>query len=220
MKSMTAYIQNGTFTKKLAILMSDEIRANAQDVNNYSDMDWSPDDKKKIQSILMEEIKLIENTADLYEKNDSVKGEDAMQAVYSSGGQQKKATDAIVLRGMGTLTLVEAKYLIKYASKGPLGGYGSFRIRISQKFDTMIDTLTTDGEIVEPLRVIVVTEEQLPYSINYVRSLVDCDYSAKTFSSDGKKHLYVLCSSSSLRIMVDNPPIGIPNAQKYLFFKI
>jgi len=216
---MTAYIKNGTFTKSLAVLMAEEIATNATDVCNYGDMDWSPEDKRKIHPILIAETAIIEDTATLSKKTDSVKGEEAMQAVYATS-EQKKATDAIVLKDVGTLSLIEAKYLIKFASKGPFGGLGSFKARISQKFDTMAELMAKDGETLEPLRIIVVSEEQLPYSINHVRALVEGAEPSETFSNDGKKHQYVLCSSSSLRIMVDDPPIGIHNAQKYLFFKI
>ncbi len=218
MKAMTEHISRPDVATSLSLLMSEEISANERDVQKYVH-DWLPGDIEKIKPILASEKEYILNSDDLSKKNDSVKGESAMLGVYSAAGENK-ATDAITLKETGALLLVEAKYLIKLGCKGPFGGMGSFKERVAEKFNAMEKQMIPDGETIEPLRVLVVTEEQLPFSIEHIRMLAAGDYPSDAFSSDGKRHEYVLCSSSSLRMMVDNPPVGKPNAAKYFFFSI
>jgi len=218
MRAMTAYIARPGVATTLASLMADEIKDNAENVVNYTE-NWTPEDIGKVQPLLAQERNVVSMTDSLSAQVDSAKGESAMVAAYAANGQ-KKATDIVTQKGCGELALTELKYLVKFASKGPFGGRGSFRERISDKFYEMSRLMESDGESVDPLRIIVVTEEQFPYSVNHVRALVDGGYASGSFSCDGRKHPYVLCTSSSVREMIDKPPVETRDIGKYLFFEI
>ena len=216
---MTEFINCPGNARTLSSLLSDEIVTNEREVSNYVN-DWQPDDIKRIKQILEKENEAITNAADLSKQSDSVKGEEAMRQVYPDTGS-KKATDVITLKSQtGTLSLIEVKYLMKFACKGPFGGCGSFKERISGKFLDMECQMIPDEESIDPLRVLVVSEEQFPFSVNHIRSLMAEDYPPGTFSDDGKTHTYVLCSSCNLRTVLDNPCRVNTDVNNYLFFTI
>ena len=191
--------------QSLKDLMAFEIADNQEQVKHYTD--WSDEDKKRIAPILDSELHELEHCLTLTHTIDSLKGETAMRKVYPSV-QQEKATDAITRLPNGTLVLTEAKYLLRYGGMGPFGGISSFRKRISSKFLEMDKTMLADGEVIAPLRVIVVTQEQLPFSISHIEALVSAEHPRGVYSEDGKVYDYVICSSKSLRAIVDHP---IPN---------
>ncbi len=185
MKAMTTHIRRPGVAKTLSALLSDEINANASDVSNYVH-DWLPGDINKIQQILAMELKYVSNTIDLGKRLDSVKGEEAMRLVYPNAGLNK-ATDVITLKSaIGILSLIEAKFLVKFACKGPFGGCGSFKERISGKFLAMERQMVPDNENIDSLRVLVVSEEQFPFSVNHIRALMNDNYPSGSFSDDGK----------------------------------
>ena len=216
---MTRFIQSPGIGRTLSALLTEEIAANGKDVSNYVN-DWQPNDIKTIRQKLEKENGNIANAVDLGEQSDSVKGEDAMRSVYPAAGSNK-ATDVITLKNTsGMLSLIEVKYLIKFACKGPFGGCGSFKQRISGKFLAMENQMIPDEEEIDPLRVLVVSEEQFPFSVNHIRALMAEDYPPGTFSDDGKTHAYVLCSSVGLRRVLDNPSAINTNDNDYLFFVI
>lgn len=212
---MSAYIATSGVATTLSLLLQSEIDANATSVLNYTH-DWTPVDMRNVQPLLAAEKNAIQSAVSLGAKNDSVKGESAMQIAYATRLQQK-AVDVITQKGSGSLALIELKYLIKFASMGPFGGRGSFKTRIADKFCSVSNMMEPDGESLDPLRILVVTEEQYPYSVNHVRALLDGEYPVGTFSSDGKSHDYVLCTSVKLRTLLDNPPSKDPSINQYLF---
>lgn len=204
MKLMTAHFSTSPNVKTLGELMTAEILVNKTSLSNNSD--WADFDKKIISIILGDEISSIENTENLANPVDSLKGERTMAEVYPSV-TQKKAADAITRLPTGVLTLTEAKYLIRYGGKGPFGGRSSFKKRISDKFLEMERTMLPDGENLSQLRVLVVSERQLPISINHVKTLVSSNDSPGSYSTDGKTYKYVLCSSKCLRMIMNSPKI-------------
>ena len=219
MKSMTTYIRRPGIAKSLLTLLSEEINANARDVCNYT-KDWQPNDIETIRQKLATENESIANAGDLDKWLDSVKGEEAMRVVYPCAGSIK-ATDVITLKSVsGTLSLIEAKYLIKFACTGPFGGCGSFKKRVSGKFLEMENQMIPDNEDIDSLRVLVVSEEQYPFSVNHIRALMSENNPPGTFSDDGKTHTYVLCSSCNLRKLLDNPLIAKTYSNSFLFFSI
>ena len=219
MKAMTRHILSPGVARSLSSLLSDEISANARDVRNYV-KDWKPYDIDAIQQILSKEQGKVNQLADLRERLDSVKGEEAMRVVYPTAVLHKAADVITIKANTSSLSLIELKYLIKFASKGPFGGCGSFRERISGKFREMERQMIPDGENINPLRVLVVTEEQFPFSVNHIRALMSEDYPPGTFSDDGQAHHYVLCSSSTLPSMLDNPLAFRADVNRCLFFTI
>ena len=219
MKAMTMFIQRPGNARTLSSLLSDEIAANEREVSNYTN-DWYQDDINTIKQILEKENRNITNAVNLGDRSDSVKGEEAMRLVYPAAGSNK-ATDVITIKSTNnTLSLIEAKYLIKFSCKGPSGGCGSFKQRISGKFLAMENQMIPDKENIDPLRVLVVSEEQFPFSVNHIRALMAEDYPPGTFSDDGKTHEYVLCSSCCLRMILDNPSVVKSDFDNYLFFTI
>lgn len=215
MKLMTVYFSSTPNIKTLSELMTAEILGNKVSLSNNSD--WSDSDKKIISIILDDEKSIIDKEPNLANLTDSLKGEQAMAVVYPAT-TQKKAADAITRLSTGALVLTEAKYLIRYGGKGPFGGRSSFKNRISGKFLEMERTMRPDDEKLSPLRVLVVSERQLPISINHVKSLVDSNDSPGSYSEDGNCYEYVLCSSKCLRMIVNNPNIPRVSTGEYYFF--
>ena len=198
MKAMSSYISAGSNAHMLSKVCVDEIEDHFQQLPSYGEQDWSQSEKQRVINVLQDEKERISLCADLSRVADSVKGETAMEAVYQHTG---KAADIITLQT--SLYLTELKYLIKVGGLGPFGGPGSFRKRIADKFLAMYGVLTHDGEVVNPLRIIVATEEQYPYSLAHVHGLLDSQYPSGSFSSDNKIYSYALCTSVFLRGVVD-----------------
>lgn len=215
MRAMTSYFASSGAVKSLSDLMADEIADNKASVPKYSQ--WSADDIKTADAILTQELGGVTSVSELSTAIDSVKGEDAVKAVYP-GAQQRKAVDAITATSSG-YALTEAKYLMKFGCKGPFRGPSAFNERISGKFLEMANCMRPDGETVIPLRIIVVSENQLPYSVMHIRALLDSEYQDGAFSADGQKHEYVICTSKNLRQMIDCPPRSA-RSDDYLFFTI
>lgn len=216
MKAMTNHIQSTGTAMALGVIMSNEIMCNKSEVS--INPDWSNEETEAVAQVMDAELAVLQTSVDLYGRNDSVKGENAMQTVYPK--YAGKATDAITLCDDGALALSEAKYLIKVGGRGPFGGPASFKNRVSGKFNDMKNSLAGDGESTSPLRIVVVTEEQLPLSIIHVRGLLNADYPHGSFSSDGSQHDYVLCSSRGLNAIIRNPAAARRKSQDYLFFRI
>lgn len=217
MKAMTAYITGSSNAMALGALLAVEIADNKVNVHQYRD--WAENDKEVICSILAEEESVLKSSQDLYSPIDSVKGEDAMKAVYSSNVQDK-ATDAITKMANGVLVLTEAKYLVRFGGRGPFRGRDTFKQRVSGKFNEMARKLLPDGENMSPLRIIVTTDRQFPISINYIRAMMSQNDPVGSYSDDGKAYEYVLCSSKSLRQIVYNPTIARTSTEDYFFFTL
>lgn len=203
---------------QLPQVLLDEMAANMAAVDGYSESDWPPCEKAKIKNVISAECAIVNDMLTRDKAADSVNGDLAMPSVYST--YSGKTTDVITKRCDFALVLSEAKYLIKVGGVGPFGGPASFRERVSDKFHAMLQEFAKDGEMVDPLRIIIETEEQLPYSIQLASNLVNGEYdSVNAFSKDGLKHRYVLCSSKDLRRMIENPPVGTVS-EDYFFFTL
>ena len=219
MKAMTSYFAVSSDVKSLGVVMTDEMADNKSDLQNYSNTDWPPSDKRMATKLINEETAIVSKLTCLQATVDTVKGETAVAVAYPSAIQQK-ATDAITKLPNGVLVLSEAKYLMKYAGKGPFRGPKAFKERISGKFNEMADTMLPDGESLAPLRVIVVTEKQLPYSIAHVQALSAAKNPPGSFSEDNQQYDYVLCSSKSLYRLIHNPPVLRVSTCDYHFFTL
>ena len=218
MKAMTSHIQASGVASEIGMLMQEEISANKLEAS--SNPQWSDPDRSAAFCTMDAESARISAMADLYLRKDSVKGEDAMVAAYH--GYAGKAVDVITLHIRGDLVLMEAKYLIRLGGRGPFGGPASFKSRVSGKFNDMAIVMGADGESIRQLRIIVVTEAQLPFSIAHIRGLLNASasYPPGSFSSDLNQYNYVLCSSSSLRAIVNGVAVNKRKSQDYLFFRI
>lgn len=216
MHAMTSYFAASGVVKSLATLMADEIADNKAAVPNYTQ--WSSGDIDTAQEILTAELTTVNSEQSLNGATDSVKGEDVVKVAYPSA-LQRKAVDAITRTNPNAFALTEAKYLMKFSCKGPFRGPAAFKERISGKFNEMTHCMVPDGETLNPLRIIVVAEEQLPYSVMHIRSLIDSEYQDGSFSEDGQKYEYVICTSKDLRQMIDRPPRDV-QSDDYLFFTL
>lgn len=196
-----------------------EVNANKNEVSNYGSDQWSDEDKSAEQVLLDAEIDSISAQSALFSVKDSVYGKTALQAVFSP--YTKKDTDVITIsRQMNILQLSEAKYVIKTGGLGPFGGRSSFRNRISSKFLDVEVILATQSVPTSSLRIIVVTEEHLPLAIEHVHALLDGDYEKGSFSSDNQVYQYVLCSSNSLRSIIDDPTFKDNYSDNCLYFRL
>lgn len=218
MKAMTAHIQSSGDALEIGTLMRDEIAANKREVT--ANPQWSESDRKAAFLAMDTESTRILSTASLYSHKDSVKGENAMAAAYR--GYMAKAVDVITLHGSGELVLMEAKYLIRLGGRGPFGGPSSFKSRVSDKFSDVAGVMRADGERIKQLRIIVVTDEQLPFSTAHIHGLLNASpsYPPGSFSSDGNQYDYVLCSSSNLRTIIDGAAVNKQKLQDCLFFTL
>ena len=216
MRSMSAHI--AAQAKSLPDILLKEMDANMSAVEAYPEKDWPRPEKERVKEVVGIERELVRNLMVKDETCDSVNGDLSMPTVYP--GYSAKTTDVITGRTDSVLVLSEIKYLIKVGGVGPFGGPSGFRSRIADKFCEMQAELQKDGESVDPLRIIVETEEQLPHSILCVNDLINGEYdNADAFSSDSQPHHYVLCSSRNLRQMIENPPIG-SISDDYFFFTL
>ena len=216
MKSMTTHINTIGVALELGRLLCDEIATNKREVS--ANPQWSPADRNTVFLAMDAESTRISLNKNLYSSKDSVKGETAMSAVYL--GYSGKAVDIITLHAGADLVLMEAKYLIRVGGCGPFGGPASFKSRVSGKFNDMIAKMCPDGEIIRQLRIVVVTDEQLPFSIAHIRGLLNAGYPPGSFSSDYNQYNYVLCSSSTLLTIVNGSPIDKLKSEDYLFFTL
>lgn len=214
MKRMSSYIAGTGNAIHLAALCTAEIDDHLEKLPAYGNQDWPDSEKQRIALILEKEASCIVSCTQLSATIDSVKGESAMQEVYA---YQKKASDIITLHNC--LVLIELKYLIKVGGVGPFGGPSSFKKRVSDKFLEMGVVLVEDAEQVHPLRIIVTSEEQYPYSLAHIHGLIDSEFPPGSFSSDNQQYEYVLCSSKSLRSVVDTS-VALPVGNDVFAFKL
>ena len=198
MNEMSKCFASGVCVSSLYVLCLREIEEHLRQLPLYSDSDWPKSEKEQVVFSLDKEKVCISEVICSSRRTDSLKGEDAMFRVYNYTG---KATDIITLKE--DLCLIELKYLIKQGGLGPFGGPSSFRKRISDKFLDMGNKLSSDGEKVNSLRIVVVTESQYPYSLGHIHGLLNSGYPAGTFSSDDKEYQYMLCTSRYLRGAID-----------------
>ena len=119
-----------------------------------------------------------------------------MRVVYANTGA---ATDVITLSPVGHLSFAECKYGIKYGGTGPFRSSAAFARDVAKKFDKMEQALLNDQESVRRLRVLVVSRDQLPFTIAHIKALEQMNLPVGSFSTDKRKHLYVVCSTTEVR---------------------
>lgn len=213
MKAMSTYIASGAATDAVS-LANRELSDNIREVKTRK---WTHGDILLCLQALNRESQILAATGSAW-PNDSVKGEDAMRAVYAP--YSGKAADIITLGAAGDMKIAELKYALKVGGSGPFRCARTFREIVSDKFLEMAAMLTPDGETIDMLRVIVVSEIQLPFAVARVRSIQGMRQPPGLYSSDGKQYDYVLCSSKSLQMMLHNRPQSRFVSLDCLFFKL
>lgn len=192
MKGMSTYIRRPGVACSVESVLGDELSQSIGEVLGRSD--WPNQEILKCNSALAKESARMLGVAPSL--RDSVKGEEAMEVVYA---HTEAAADAITLSPIGCLSLAECKYGIKYGGAGPFRNSATFTRDIAKKFDKMEQKLLADQETVRRLRVLVVSWDQLPFTIAHIKALEQMNLPVGSFSSDKKNHLYVVCSTSEVR---------------------
>ena len=216
MKQMTSFIHTSGTAKTIGILAIDELQNNIKEVNRRSN--WSSSERKWCLAALNHEHVLVNTlTGSMFSAVDSIHGDKEMTKVYTS--YQGRFSDVVTLPASNVLVLSEMKYAIKFGGLGMFRAGKSFREMVSDKFLDMNAALSADGERVNPLRILVVNKQQLPFSMARVQLILCSTHAKGAYSSDGCEYDYVICASDRLRQMIDNPPFGT-RSPDYLFFRI
>ena len=192
MNAMSTYIRLPGVANSVEDVLKAELSRSATEVLCRSD--WPNQEIVKCNNALSNESARMLGFASSL--RDSVKGEEAMRVVYANAGA---ATDVITLSPVGHLSLAECKYGIKYGGTGPFRSSAAFARDVAKKFDKMEQTLLKDQETVRRLRVLVVSRDQLPFTIAHVKALEQMNLPVGSFSTDKRKHLYVVCSTTEVR---------------------
>lgn len=192
MNAMSTYIGLPGVADSVEDVLKDELSRSATEILGRSD--WSNQEIVKCNNALSNEsARVLGFSSSL---RNSVKGEDAMNVVYTNTGA---ATDVITLSPVGHLSLAECKYGIKYGGTGPFRSSDAFVRDIAKKFDMMEQRFLRDQETIRRLRVLVVSWNQLPFTIAHIRALEQMNLPVGSFSTDKKRHLYVVCSTTEVR---------------------
>lgn len=213
MKAMTAHIVQGRAGDTVENVLRDELSRAGNEV--LSRGDWKNSEIFLCDKAIDEEIAAQVRPSGM--SFDSVKGEDDMRLVYVYA---KKASDMITLLPNQSLAFTECKYAIKIGGTGPFGSADAFKRDVSKKFRDMEKKLAQDHEVISSLRVLVVNDRQLPFSISHVQALQAAKLPAGSFSPDNRVHQYVLCSTNTVRTMLMNPPQSQGVSPDFYFFAI
>lgn len=192
MNAMSTYIRLPGVANSVEDVLKAELFRSATEVLCRSD--WPNQEIVKCNNALSNESARMLGFASSL--RDSVKGEEAMRVVYANTGA---ATDVITLSPVGHLSLAECKYGIKYGGTGPFRSSAAFARDVAKKFDKMEQALLNDQESVRRLRVLVVSRDQLPFTIAHIKALEQMNLPVGSFSTDKRKHLYVVCSTTEVR---------------------
>ena len=213
MKLMSTHIKQPGMADSLADVLKAEINQTAGEV--FTRSDWLNRDIEQCNAALAKEAS---RTIGLpsYPK-DSVKAEDSLKLVYQ---YTKASTDTITLLPAGILSLAECKYGIKLGGSGPFRSPVVFVRDIAKKFDKVEKLLSNDVEAVRRLRILVVSYDQLPYTIANIKALKQLSLPAGSFSTDGQEHMYVVCSTTEVRQLLGSINLAGLTPGSYHFFKI
>lgn len=213
MKAMSAYITTYAATDIVSLLQA-EIADNSTQV---SARNWTASETTQcLRALNVDAQNLSGIPAPPY--RNSAKGEIAMKAAYSKYGG--KAVDIITLKSNGHLCLSELKLAVKIGGVGPFRSPDTFRRTVSDKFFDMSSTLLPDGETIAPLRILSVCSVQWPFAVSRIQSLLATNPPAGLYSSDGRKHDYLLCSSMSLPSVVQQSFTPHSHQLGCLFFSL
>lgn len=213
MKAMTTYIRRPSVGSSVEDVLATELSKSADDVLRRSD--WPNQEIEKCNNALsIESSRMLGIKSSL---RDSVKGEIAMKIVYANTGA---ATDVITLSPAGYLSLAECKYGIKYGGAGPFRNSATFVQDIAKKFDKMEQRLLDDQETVRQLRVLVVSWDQLPFTIAHIKALEQMSLPIGSFSTDKKQHLYVVCSTTEVRELMGKFSVSSLSSGTYYIFAL
>ena len=215
MRAMSSHILAPGTAQTVGALASAELSRNIGEVGSRTN--WSPSERSICIMALGIETALCRATPALVSRCDSIRGDDDMTHVYPTYCGQ--LTDVVSLDASSVLKLSEMKYAIKVGGVGMFRNARTFQHMVSNKFLDMGAALSSDGEAVSALRILVVNRQQLPFSIARIRSILGGTRKKGSFSRDGNEYDYVLCSSDYLRQMIDNPPVGTTSSS-YFFFTI
>lgn len=213
MKAMSTYIGMPGVASSAEDVLKAELSRSAAEVLGRSD--WPSQEIVKCNNALSNETARVLGLSSSLQ--DSVKGEDAMKVVYANAGA---ATDAITLSPLGHLSLAECKYGIKYGGTGPFRSSAAFVRDIAKKFDKMEQRLLRDQEKVRRLRVLVVSWDQLPFTIAHIKALEQMDLPVGSFSTDKKRHLYVICSTTEVRELMGMVSASSRTPRPYYIFTL
>jgi len=184
MTAMSAHIRSPGIARTLGVLAIDELGRNTLEVAAHSN--WSVSERTTCIKAIQLEDALCRATSNLFVRSDSIRGDDDMSKVYPSYGG--KYTDVVSLDVSNVLKLSEMKYAIKVGGLGMFRNAHTFCQMVSNKFLNMGVTLSSDGENVSPLRVLVVNKRQLPFSIARIQSILSGTYAKGSFSDDGREY--------------------------------
>lgn len=211
MGKMIDYIHNPSVAMRLKELLLAEMEHNSREITKRTD--WCSGDREKCLHAISGEQKRIGNASFSNAKN-SVKGESAVKNCYPN--TSVKAPDIITLKIGNDLQLIELKYAQKIGNTGMFSSE-NFIKKISDKFLKTIALMT--DESVTPLRIIIVLEEQLQVCIARLReATLEQNASAESsYSSDGRKYKYCLCTGKDLQKIVDEAPNITEVDDAYIF---
>ncbi len=190
MKALTSYMTNLGKICPMVLLVDGELKRNAGDVAasiNLSDgekarlLEWIDEARASCARLLQTGL-----------KPDSVRGGAVRRHVYQ---MLRSDVDVITMSETGKFGNTEIKYALKPYTYGPFSQKESFVNRVAVKFDQLEGELSKDGEEFDLLRAILVSDDHFSLLQTAVSDLVNVQ---EVFSSDGRKHAYLLCTLSGL----------------------
>lgn len=146
-------------------------------------------------------------------QKDSIPGETTIPALFQNSF---KCVDLATYRN-GQSVLSECKVAMKRTGFGPFFDENTFVSDIAEKFDEVESRMTSDGDVVHGKRLVVVSAAAFDRVTQLIDGLVLMRLPPGSFSTDGARHEYVLCSPAALESVINGYPVPFPLRDVYQF---
>lgn len=190
MKALTDYMSNAGRICPMVLLVDGELKRNVEAVT--VSVDLSEGEKIRLREWIEEARTLCAGLLKSHPVPDSVRGDAVRRKVYKA---LRSDVDIVTKTSDGSFGSTEIKYALKPYSYGPFSRAKSFIDKIAVKFDQLEQEMRKDGESVESMRAILVSDDH--FSVLQM-AVADLANTQESLSSDGEKHEYLLCTLGGL----------------------
>lgn len=213
MGRVVSYICNSGLADSVGNLLVLEFNRNIADVRRNTGIghNYSPSDAADTIRILNAEMA----ATCLYscQQKDSIPGETTIPALFQNSF---KCVDLATYRN-GLSVLSECKVAMKRTGFGPFFDENTFVADLAEKFDEVESRMTSDGDTVFGKRLVVVAAAAFDRVTQLIDELVLMRLPPGSFSTDGVRHDYVVCSPAALDSVISGNPPPSPLRDVYAF---
>lgn len=190
MKALTDYMSNAGKISPMVLLVDGELKRNAEAVS--VSVDLSDGEKIRLREWIEEARTLCAGLMMSRPVPDSVRGDAVRRKIYKA---LRSDVDIVTKTLDGSFGSTEIKYALKPYSYGPFSQAKSFIGKIAVKFDQLEQELRKDGEGIDSMRAILVSDDHFSVLRTAVADLTNTQ---EILSSDGERHEYLLCTLGGL----------------------